>query len=134
MHRSILLVLALVALLAAPVAAQEATPAASPTGGAPRVVASGLVNPRGFLWTADGTLFVAQAGVGGQMFGTPAAPPPLGPVRGGPTASVVRIENGCPVLVAGDLPSVASALGDALGAEDLAVLGGYLYASVDGGG
>jgi hypothetical protein len=36
--------------------------------------------------------------------------------------------------VAGDLPSVKTSLTDVLGAEDLAILGGQLYASVDGGG
>jgi sugar lactone lactonase YvrE len=134
MHRSVVLVVALVALLAAPVAAQEATPVASPTAGAPVAVAAGLVNPRGFLWTADGTLYVTQAGFGGQVLGTPTVPPPLGPFHGGLSASVVRIENGCPVLVAGDLPSVIFTTGEVLGAEDLAALGGQLYAAVDGGG
>src|SRR5215208_5688248 len=65
MKQSFFLVIALIALLAVPVAAQEASPVASPTTGAPSAVASGLVNPRGFLWTDDGTLFVAQAGTGG---------------------------------------------------------------------
>jgi hypothetical protein len=46
----------------------------------------------------------------------------------------VRIENGCPVLVAGDLPSTSDQIGGILGVEDLAVLGGQLYAAVDGGG
>jgi hypothetical protein len=134
MHRSVLLVVALVALLAAPVAAQEATPVASPMASAPVAVAAGLVNPRGFLWTADGTLYVTQAGIGGQQLGTPTVPPPLGPFHGGLSASVVRIENGCPVLVAGELPSVIFTTGEVLGAEDLAALGGQLYAAVDGGG
>jgi sugar lactone lactonase YvrE len=133
MPRSLLLVAALFALLVAPAAAQEASPVAG-TGGAMTVVASGLTNPRGILWTSDGTLYVAQAGNGGPMSGTPTAPPPVGPVSGGPSASVVRVENECPVLVAGDLPSVVNALGEVLGAEDLAVLGGHLYAGVDGGG
>ena len=39
-----------------------------------------------------------------------------------------------PVLVAGNLPSVIFATGEVLGAEDVAVLGDQLYASVDGGG
>jgi hypothetical protein len=134
MKHSFFLVIALLALLAAPVAAQEASPVASPTAGVPNAVASGLVNPRGFLWTDDGTLYVAQAGTGGQTLGTPAVPPPLGPFHGGSSASIVRIEDGCPVLVAGDLPSVVFTTGEVLGAEDLVVLGGQLYASVDGGG
>ena len=134
MKHSFFLVIALLALLAAPVAAQEASPVASPTAGAPSAVASGLVNPRGFLWTDDGTLYVAQAGTGGTTLGTPEVAPPLGPFHGGSSASIVRIDNGCPVLVAGDLPSVVFTTGEVLGAEDLAVLGGHLYASVDGGG
>ncbi len=127
MRRSLLLI---VTLLAAPVAAQEATPQAS----ALTTIASGLISPRGFLWTAKGTLYVAQAGSGGASLGTPTAPPPVGPFQGGSTASVVRIENGCPVLVAGGLPSTSDQIGGILGVEDLAVLGGQLYAAVDGGG
>jgi hypothetical protein len=130
MKHPFFLVIALLALLAAPVAAQEATPQV----GASTAVASGLVNPRGFLWTDDGTLYVAQAGTGGTTLGTPEVPPPLGPFHGGSSASVVKIEDGCPVLVAGELPSVVFTTGEVLGAEDLAILGGQLYASVDGGG
>ena len=134
MHRSFLLVVALVTMFAIPVSAQEATPVAGEQAAPLTVVASGLINPRGFTWTADGTLWVTQAGSGGQQLGTPEAPPPLGPVRGGSTASVVRIEGGCPVLVAGGLPSVITATGEVLGTEDLAILGDQLYAAVDGGG
>jgi hypothetical protein len=130
MRRSLLLIVTLLTLLAAPVAAQEATPQAS----ALTTVASGLISPRGFLWTADGTLYVAQAGSGGGSLGTPTAPPPVGPFQGGATASVVRIENGCPVLIAGGLPSTSDQIGGILGVEDLAALGGQLYAAVDGGG
>lgn len=124
----------LAALVAAPVAAQEASPAAGePTAGL-EVVASGLTSPRGILWTADGSLYVAQAGSGGESLGTPTAPPPLGPFRGGPTGSVVRIEGGCPVTVVDGLPSTLDAIGGVLGVEDLAILGDHIYASVDGGG
>jgi hypothetical protein len=132
--RSFLLVFALSTLLAIPVVAQEASPVASPVSSGLTLVASGLTNPRGVLWAADGTLYVAQAGVGGESLGTPTAPPPVGPFSGGLTASVVRIEGGCPVVVAEGLPSNINALGEVLGAEDLAVLGDQLYASVDGGG
>jgi hypothetical protein len=103
--RSFLLVFALSTLLAIPVVAQEASPVASPVSSGLTLVASGLTNPRGVLWAADGTLYVAQAGVGGESLGTPTAPPPVGPFSGGLTASVVRIEGGCPVVVAEGLPS-----------------------------
>jgi hypothetical protein len=133
MHRSLLLIVTLVALLAAPVAAQEATPG-SAAESTLTTVAAGLISPRGFLWAADGTLYVAQAGSGGVSLGTPTAPPPVGPFQGGATASVVRIDDGCPVLVASGLPSTSDQIGGILGVEDLAILGGQLYASVDGGG
>src|SRR3954470_9772998 len=134
LHLSLFAVVVLLATLVVPVAAQESTPVSGAQVGSLTVVASGLVNPRGVLWTDDGTLYVTQAGKGGEVLGTPAVGPPLGPFHGGLSASVVRIENGCPVLVAGDLPSVVFTTGEVLGAEDLAVLGGHLYASVDGGG
>jgi hypothetical protein len=108
MKQSFFLVIALIALLAVPVAAQEASPVASPTTGAPSAVASGLVNPRGFLWTDDGTLFVAQAGTGGTALGTPEVAPPLGPFHGGSSASIVRIDNGCPVPSLGICPRWSS--------------------------
>jgi SMP-30/Gluconolactonase/LRE-like region len=134
MHMSFFAVVALLATLVMPVAAQEATPVSGTEEGPITLVASGLTNPRGVTWVGDGTLYVAQAGNGGQSLGTPTLPPPVGPVGGGPTASVVRIENGCPVVVAGNLPSTRTANAEVLGAEDLAILGDELYAAVDGGG
>jgi hypothetical protein len=137
---SVRLVVLLVSLLglaplAASVLAQEATPMATPTLGALQPVAANLINPRGFLWTGDGALYIAQAGSGGTTPGSPPLPPPVGPaVGGGPSASVVRIVDGCPVLVAGGLPSMRDSLGEILGAEDLAILGDQLYVSIDGGG
>jgi hypothetical protein len=135
MPRSLFIVVTLLALLAAPAAAQEASPAAGPGGGM-TVVASGLTNPRGVTWTADGTLYVAQAGNGGATEGNPEWPTAeaIGPWQGGPSASVVRIDDSCPTLVAGGLPSGMDAMGSVLGAEDLTILGEHLYASVDGGG
>ena len=95
-------------LLASPLwaVAQDATPTA--TEGT--VVASGLTNPRGFTWGADGTLYVALAGSGGSTDATEDAPTTeiLGPFLGGPSAAVARIENGCPVTVVTGLPSAMS--------------------------
>jgi hypothetical protein len=117
------------------VRAQDATPVTDQVGTSV-VVASGLVNPRGFTWGPDGALYVASAGNGGPNDATEQAPTSeiLGPFKGGPSASVVRIENGCPVTVADGLPSTLTATGEALGAEAVAFLGGALYVSVDGGG
>src|SRR5439155_23724125 len=64
---------------AAPVQAQP-----GPGGGPPplpantTVVARGLINPRGFTWGPDGSLYVAEAG-------TP--PPGFNPTAGGPEPS-----------------------------------------------
>jgi hypothetical protein len=121
-----LLSLLIACTLALPVSAQDATPMPDGESAGLTLVASGLTNPRGFLWSSDGTIWVAQAGIGGESPGVPEAPPPVGPFSGAPTASVVRVENGCPVVVAEGLPSSINGLGE--------VLGDQLYASVDGGG
>src|SRR5215212_188440 len=120
-----------------PVAAQDATPAASPAAGAPPVVASGLTNPRGFTWGADGTLYVALAGNGGTN--PPVGellPPPAGPeAGGGPSAAVASIgPDGCAIAVATGLPSTLDLLGSVVGVSDVAILGDQLYALVAGGG
>jgi hypothetical protein len=79
------------------------------------VVAAGLVNPRGFILTPDGPLVVALAG------------------REGPHAGVVRIEDGCPVLVADGLPAYRIVFGAITGVADVADLNGELYALLAGG-
>jgi len=84
-------------------------------GGAVTVVAAGLVNPRGFAFGPDGTLYVALGG------------------RPGPNAGVVAIEDGCPTVVAGGLPTARVAFGAIVGVADVAVLDGELYALVAGG-
>ncbi len=132
-------VLALVLAAGAPLAtaAQDATPAASPAAGAPPVVASGLTNPRGMTWGADGTLYVALAGNGGTNPGVgEPLPPPAGPeVGGGPSAAVASIgPDGCPVAVATGLPSSLDVIGTVVGVSDVAILGDQLYALVAGGG
>jgi sugar lactone lactonase YvrE len=95
-----------------------------------------LTNPRGFTWGEDGTLYVALAGTGGPNLPTEAAAGIeafLG-FYGGPSASIVRIEAGCPVTVADGLPSYIDGTGGIVGVSDVATLGGQLYGTVDGGG
>lgn len=137
---SLFLAMSLVVLLGlAPLAAQaqDATPAASPMPATPIVpIATGLTNPRNFIWGSDGTLYVALAGSGGPNSPTEDSPSGkiLGPLHGGTTGAVAKIVNGCPVAVTTGLASMIDANGEVLGAEDVAMLGGQMYVSVDGGG
>ena len=135
-------------VLVAPVLATSSAQDAS----AATVVASGLINPKGFTWSPDGVLYVALADHAGAPTGqtvepvpstpaiaTPAGEPTVpgvgGAHAGGHTASVVRITDGCPVTVADGFPSATDpGLGWALGVSAVAFLGGQLYALVDGGG
>lgn len=123
-------------LTAAPLAVrgQEATPAMGALPAGVEVVASGLTNPRGFTWGADGELFLALAGSGGpdQVIGEDGTEFPF---FTGMTSSVVRVEEGCTVPVA---EGIASFLwtdpGWIWGVMDLAILDGQLYALLGGGG
>jgi hypothetical protein len=133
------LVLAVVVLLgSAPptVEAQEATPGAEEAPATLDVVAAGLTNPRGFTWADDGTLYVALAGTGGPNLPTEEADiiAAFSGFFGGPSAAVARIQDGCPVTVADGLPSYVDGTGGVVGVSDVAMLGGQLYATVDGGG
>jgi len=125
-------------LLALPgVRAQEsATPAASPPSVGQTVIASGLTNPRGFTWSEDGTLYVALAGTGGTHLPTEDVPiiAAFNGFYGGPSASVARIVDGCPVIIADGLPSYVDGTGGVVGVSDVAILDGQLYATIDGGG
>lgn len=115
------------------VGAQEATPVSGDLPDGVEVVASGLTNPRGFTWDAEGNLYLALAGSGGPnqvvADGTPF------PFFGGFTSSIVRVQDGCPVPVA---EGIASYLwtdpGWIWGVMDLAMLDDELYALLGGGG
>jgi glucose/arabinose dehydrogenase len=110
--------------------AQEASPVAAPVQQDQlTLVASGLTNGRSFAWGPDGALYVAAAGVGGDNAGTIEAPVvhAVGTLYGGKTASVVRIENGCPVTVAPNLPSTRDEAGITVGAAAVAFLDGQMY-------
>jgi DNA-binding beta-propeller fold protein YncE len=120
------------------VGAHEATPQAEveEVPATLEIVAAGLTNPRGFTWGEDGTLYVALAGTGGSTLPTEDAPVIevfLG-FYGGPSAAIARIADGCPVTVAAGLPSYIDGTGGVVGVSDVAILGGQLYATVDGGG
>ena len=90
-------------------------PAGTAATGGITVVASGLHCPRGMTWDDTGTLLVAQAGTGETATST------------GPASSLVRIDGGCPVAVAGGLPSSFDPFRDVLGPSDVLILDGQTY-------
>lgn len=100
--------------------------------------ASGLEGPRGLAFGPDGSLYVAEAGLGGKTStaGTcTQVVPPIGPYTGGPTARISKIDTKGEVtaLVSG-LPSAIDSAGNTLGVADVAFLNGSLYAVLAGGG
>jgi len=124
---------ALAVLTAGPhslVVAQEATPAAAATPVVPLppgaiVVATGLLNPRGIALTEDGSVYVAEAGLGGDE---PFESPMFGPSTRGTTGQVSRIApDGTKSTVAAGLPSFSLGGFEVVGPADIVVADGALY-------
>jgi hypothetical protein len=133
----------------ASVAAQEATPVGTP---APppgcTVIASGLMNPRQIDVAADGTIYVTEAGVGGdeqlpsggpaeqatpvtETGGTPVPAAP-GPTRG-TTGQVTAIApDGTQSVVATGLPSYSLGNGEAVGPTGIVAGDGQLWVAIGG--
>ena len=110
--------------------AQDATPVSSDEV---TVVAAGLTNPRGFTWGPEGDLYLALAGTGGETEGDIGGAP--SGLFGGPTASVVRIEDGCAVPFAERLPSSFWPGPEWIwGVHDVAFQSDDLYVLSSGGG
>ena len=102
------------------------------------VYASGLEGPRGLAFGQDGSLYVAEAGLGGTtstVGSCPQVPPPIGPYTGGLTARISKVDTkGNRTTVVSGLPSAHDAMTDYLGVGDVTFLGGDLYAVLAGGG
>ncbi len=99
--------------------------------------ASGLEGPRGLAFGRDGTLYVAEAGLGGSTFTGKACTqvPGIGPYKGGLTARISRIDtSGVRTTLSSGLPSAVDAQGDVLGVADVVFQNGSLYAVTAGGG
>ncbi len=101
------------------------------------VYASGLQGPRGLAFGPDGSLYVAEAGLGGtkSTVGTcTQVPAPVGPYKGGLTARISKIDkSGHRTTLTSGLPSAAGPKGT-LGVADLTFLNGELYTETAGGG
>ena len=123
--------------------------AASPTAGAAVAqactepnwteFATGLTNPRHMRFGPDGYLYVAEAGIGGDLLQTCDWPGNMftvpGPYMGGFTARISRIlPDGTRETVADGLPSFHDGFGDGLGVSDIGWIGNTMYALVEGGG
>ena len=106
------------------------------------VFATGLLNPRGLTFGADGSLYVAEAGLGGTRRTTRArcqqVLPPIGPYAGGMTGRISKISpSGERTTVADKLPSTQTSrtFGRIVyGVSDVEFLDGRLYALEGGAG
>jgi hypothetical protein len=103
----------------------DTTTMAAPTG---TVVADGLANPRGIIIMDDGTIYIAEAGLGGSEAFTA---PPYPPSTRGMTGRVTKIApGGAKTTVAANLPSLSiGGQGNAfvLGPAGLIVANGALW-------
>ncbi|HEY6906763.1 MAG TPA: ScyD/ScyE family protein, partial [Ignavibacteriaceae bacterium] len=116
----------------------EKRPAATQTV---TVFAAGLNNPRGLKFGPDGYLYVAEGGLGGTDSTNGICDqviPPIGPYKGGFTASISKISpSGDISIVADNLPSSqTSPESNSLvsGVADVAFIGNTLYALIGGAG
>jgi len=126
--------------------AQEASPAPGPPMLPPpsdnvTVFATGLDNPRGLKFNADGVLYVAEGGQGGTTSTDGQCDqvvPPVGPYTGGDTSRISTIDaSGQRTTVVEGLPSAQTAptLGSLVsGVADIAFVDGTLYYLMAGAG
>ncbi|MFG1818088.1 ScyD/ScyE family protein [Kribbella sp. NPDC049174] len=94
-----------------------------------QVIASGLDSPRGLGFAPNGTLYVAEAGVGGAG---PCIPHPLGQICYGATGAVTEVKRGHQTRVLTGLPSFGlQGTDEVFGPSDVGLNGtGNLYVTL----
>jgi len=128
------LLMALIGAAGAPPAAAQPTPPSVPPNAT--VVATGLINPRGFTFAPDGALVVAESGAVPDGFEAPLGPPtPMFRPATTTTGRVSRVDLGTGerTTLAEGLPSSAGSFGDTLGPSAVAYLGSDLYVLITAG-
>ncbi|WP_327358889.1 ScyD/ScyE family protein [Streptomyces sp. NBC_01304] len=99
------------------------TPAGAEADQGPTTVATGLDNPHGLAFSADGSLYVAEGGVGGAGPCFPGAQADLECF--GTSGAITKISGGSQRRVVTGLPSIAAPDGArAIGPSDVTVVGG----------
>lgn len=101
---------------------------------------TGLTSPRGLTFGPDRKLYVAEAGVGGELVpaGGPGCPVDINiysPYTAGYTGRVIRVRaNGKKETIADNLPSMTDNSGASYGPTDVAFIGHTLYVLIEMGG
>ncbi|HKU13263.1 MAG TPA: ScyD/ScyE family protein [Steroidobacteraceae bacterium] len=102
--------------------------------------ATGLSSPRGLTFGPDRHLYVAEAGVGGELApsGEPGCPINVNifsPYTAGYSGRVIRVRaDGTKEVVADNLPSMTDNSGASYGPTDVAFIGNTLYVLIEMGG
>lgn len=102
--------------------------------------ATGLTSPRGLTFGPDRKLYVAEAGVGGELTptGEPGCPVNINvfsPYTAGYSGRVIRVSaDGSKETVVDNLPSMTDNSGASYGPTDVAFIGKTLYVLIEMGG